>query len=60
MIKTMRRASAFGLAMDARAFGAYRARTWRRETGMKAVDFTALAAALVYAAIAVTTNYIIK
>ena len=60
MIKTMRRASAAGLAMDARAFGAYRARTWRRETGMKAVDFTALAAGLVYAAVAVTTNYIIK
>ena len=65
MIKTMRRASAFGLAMDARAFGAYRARTWhsrtwRRKTGMSAVDFTALAAALVYAAVAVTANYIIK
>jgi energy-coupling factor transport system permease protein len=60
IIKTMRRASAFGLAMDARAFGAYRARTWQHETGMKAVDFTALAAGLVYAAIAVTTNYIIK
>jgi len=60
MIKMMRRASAAGLAMDARAFGAYRARTWRHETGMKAVDFTALTAALVYAAVAVTANYIIK
>ena len=65
IIKAMRRASAFGLAMDARAFGAYRARTWhsrtwQRETGMKAVDFTALAAALVYAAVVVTINYILK
>jgi energy-coupling factor transport system permease protein len=60
IIKTMRRASAAGLAMDARAFGAYRARTWRRKTGMKAADFTALASALVYAAVAVTANYIIK
>jgi energy-coupling factor transporter transmembrane protein EcfT len=65
MIKAMRRASAAGLAMDSRAFGAYRARTWHsgtwpRETGMSAVDFTALAAGLAYAAIAVTTNYIIK
>jgi len=60
MIKTMRRASAAGLAMDARAFGAYRARTWRHAAGMSALDFTALAAGLVYAAIAVTANYIIK
>ena len=60
MIKMMRRASAAGLAMDARAFGAYRARTWRRETEMKAVDFTVLTAGFVYAAIAITANYIIK
>jgi energy-coupling factor transporter transmembrane protein EcfT len=70
MIKAMRRAAAAGLAMDARAFGAYRARTWQsrtwrartwqRETRMSAVDFTAIAAGLAYAAIAVTTNYIIK
>jgi energy-coupling factor transport system permease protein len=65
MIKAMRRASAAGLAMDSRAFGAYRARTWHsgtwpRKIGMKAVDFTALAAGLVYSAIVITTNYILK
>jgi len=70
MIKTMRSASAVGLAMDARAFGAYRARTWRArtwrdrtgtsETKMSAVDFIALTAGAVYAAVAVTANYIIK
>jgi energy-coupling factor transport system permease protein len=60
MIKAMRRASASALAMDARAFGAYRARTWPRETKMAAADFTALAAGAAYAAIAVTANYIIK
>jgi len=70
MIKTMRRASAAGLAMDARAFGAYRARTWhartwrartlRGETGMKAVDFTALAAGILYAAVVITAGHIIK
>jgi len=59
MIKAMRRASAFGLAMDARAFGAYRARTWRRKTRMSAVDFTALAAGAAYAAVVITANYII-
>jgi energy-coupling factor transport system permease protein len=60
MIKAMRRASAASLAMDARAFGAYRARTWPRATKMAAADLTALAAGLAYAAIAVTANYIIK
>jgi energy-coupling factor transporter transmembrane protein EcfT len=60
MIKAIRRASAAGLAMDARAFGAYRSRTWTRETRMSAVDFTALAAGVVYAAAAVTANRCIK
>jgi energy-coupling factor transport system permease protein len=60
MIKAMRRASAAGLAMDARAFGAYRRRTWLHETKMSAVDFTALACGLVYAAVAITANYILK
>jgi energy-coupling factor transporter transmembrane protein EcfT len=65
MIKAMRRAAAAGLAMDARAFGAYRARTWHsrtwpRETGMSAVDFTAIAAGFIYAAIVVTANHIVK
>jgi len=60
MIKAMRRASAAGLAMDARAFGAYRARTWPRKTGMSALDFTAIAAGIVYAAVVITANYIIK
>jgi len=60
MIKAMRRASAAALAMDSRAFGAYRARTWRRKTKMSALDFIAFAAGIAYAAIAVTANYIIK
>jgi energy-coupling factor transport system permease protein len=60
MIKAMRRAAAAGLAMDARAFGAYRSRTWPRETGMSAVDFTAIAAGFVYAAIIVTADYLIQ
>jgi energy-coupling factor transporter transmembrane protein EcfT len=70
MIKAMRRAAATGLAMDARAFGAYRARTWRtstwragtspHETGMSAVDFTVLVAGVVYAAIIITINFIKK
>jgi energy-coupling factor transport system permease protein len=60
MIKAMRRASAVGLAMDARAFGAYRARTWPRETRMSALDFTAIAAGVVYAAVVITADHIIK
>jgi energy-coupling factor transporter transmembrane protein EcfT len=65
MIKAMRRASAAGLAMDSRAFGAYRARTWHSRTwpraaGMSALDFTAIAAGIIYAAVVVTANHIIK
>jgi energy-coupling factor transport system permease protein len=58
MIKAMRTASAAGLAMDARAFGAYKSRTWPRKTRMSAVDFTALAAGFVYAAAVITANNI--
>jgi energy-coupling factor transporter transmembrane protein EcfT len=65
MIKAMRRASAAGMAMDARAFGAYRARTWHsgtwpRKTGMSAVDFAVIASGFAYAAIVVTANHIVK
>jgi energy-coupling factor transporter transmembrane protein EcfT len=60
MIKAMRRAAAAGLAMDARAFGAYKSRTWPRKTRMSAVDFTAFAAGVIYAAAAVTANCHIK
>ena len=59
MIKAMRRASAAGLAMDSRAFGAYRDRTWPHETKMSAADFAALALGLVFAAASVTINKII-
>jgi energy-coupling factor transport system permease protein len=58
MIKAMRRAAAAGLAMDSRAFGAYKVRTWPRENRMSAADFTAIALGLVYAAAVVTANYI--
>jgi energy-coupling factor transport system permease protein len=60
MIKAMRRAAAAGLAMDSRAFGAYCSRTWPRETRMSAVDFTAIAAGVIYAVSAVTAGRIIK
>jgi len=60
VIKAMRRASATGLAMDSRAFGAYRRRTWPRKTGLSAVDYTAIAAGIVYAAAVITANYIVK
>jgi len=65
MIKAMRRAAAAGLAMDSRAFGVYRSRTWHsgtwpRAAGMSALDFTAIAAGIVYAAAAITANHIIR
>jgi len=60
MIKAMRRASATGLAMDSRAFGAYRRRTWPRKTSMSAVDYAVIAAGIAYAAAVITANYMVK
>ena len=60
MIKAMRKAQIISLAMDARAFGAYKTRTWLLETKMTAHDFIAFACAIIYAAIAVTANILIS
>jgi energy-coupling factor transport system permease protein len=60
MIKAMRRAQVLSLAMDARAFGAYRTRIWLRETRFSAIDYLAFAAGILYSAIAVTANYMLK
>ena len=59
MVKAMRQAQLTGLAMDARAFGAYRTRTWLHELKLSAVDYGAFAAGIAWSAIAVTANVIL-
>ena len=57
IINAMRRAQMMGTVMDARGFGAYKTKTWLVTICMKAIDYTALAAGLVYAALAFFLNF---
>ena len=56
LIKAMRKAQIISLAMDARAFGVYRTRTWALEAKMKAGDFFALFLGMVFSAAIVAAN----
>jgi energy-coupling factor transport system permease protein len=60
MIKAMRQAQMTALAMDARAFGAYPARTWLREIKFSALDYGAFAAGTAWAAAVITANILLK
>ena len=57
IIKAMKRASAIGCAMDARAFGAHKTRTWILQTRPAFSDYSAFAAGISFFVIAVTVNY---
>ena len=56
MVKALRQAQLIGLAMDTRAFGAYRTRTWLREIKLSARDYGAFAAGIAWFVTAVTAN----
>jgi len=60
VIKVMRQAQMTALAMDARAFGAYPARTWLREIKLSAVDYGAFAAGIAWSVAAVSANCFLK
>jgi energy-coupling factor transport system permease protein len=60
VIKAMRRSVLIGNAMDARAFGAYKTRTWLTETKMSFGDYAAITLAVFAAAAAVSFNFILK
>ncbi|MCL2763377.1 MAG: energy-coupling factor transporter transmembrane protein EcfT [Treponema sp.] len=57
MFKAMRQAQMAALAMDSRAFGAYRTRTFIRKTKFSALDWRAFAAGIVWSGIVVPANY---
>jgi energy-coupling factor transport system permease protein len=59
MIKALRQAHLIALAMDARAFGAYRRRTWLRDIKMSAADYGAFAAGTAWTVIAVAANQLL-
>ena len=60
VLGAMRKAQSAGTAMDSRAFGAYKNRTWTEKPSMKARDFLLLAACFLSAALALWLNYVIK
>ena len=60
MIKSMRKAQMISLAMDARAFGAHKTRTWLLESRMSPLDYLAFTAGIAYSVIAVAFQLVIK
>ena len=60
MIKALRHAQLAGLAMDSRAFGAYKTRTWLREIQFSVADYRAFAAGSAWTIFALTVNFLLK
>ena len=60
LIKIFRRSSMLGLAMDARAFGAYKKRTWILSTKFAFIDYAAFVSGLLIAGGALTANVFLK
>jgi len=59
MIRAMRKAQIVSLAMDARAFGAHRDRTWLLETRISAGDYMAFACGIAFFAAAIAAQFLI-
>ena len=60
MIRAMRKALMVSLAMDARAFGAFKTRTWLLSTKMSPIDGLTFTAGICFSAAAVAVNCILK
>jgi energy-coupling factor transport system permease protein len=59
VIGAMRRAQMMGIAMDARAFGAYPTKTYLESIKMSSMDYIAFAVVFAYSALALTLNFIL-
>jgi len=59
MIKVMRRSFEIALVMDARAFGAYKTRTWLLTTRMAFADYVLLVLGAVYCAVVIVSDRIL-
>jgi energy-coupling factor transport system permease protein len=57
IICALRRARMLGTAMDARAFGAFKTRTWLEHISFSRLDFCAFAAGLVFGVTALALNF---
>ncbi len=59
VIGAMRRAQLIAVAMDSRAFGATKNRTYVQDIQMRAIDWTFIAFSVLYTALVVAANYLI-
>lgn len=59
VIGAMRRAQLIAVAMDSRAFGAPRARTYIQDIQMRAVDWAFIAFSVAYVVLAIAANYLL-
>ena len=60
VLGAMRRAQFTGIAMDARAFGAYKTRSWLSQIKIKRQDYLSFSASVVFAALMLAFNFILK
>jgi energy-coupling factor transporter transmembrane protein EcfT len=56
----MRKAQLAGTAMDARAFGVYKTRTWLEKPSMKVHDYLIVTLCFVFAALTLWLNFLLK
>jgi energy-coupling factor transport system permease protein len=57
MLSAMRKARLAGIAMDSRAFGVYRTRTWLDKPAIKMRDFISIVSCVIFTAAVLLVNY---
>jgi energy-coupling factor transport system permease protein len=60
VLGAMRKAQMAGLAMDSRAFGVYKTRTWLEKPSIKARDYLAVTAGFIFSGLTLWLNYLLK
>ena len=60
VLSAMRKAQLAGIAMDSRAFGVYKTRTWIDKSSMNMRDYLSLAICSLFAALTLWINYVLK
>lgn len=60
VLGAMRKAQAASVAMDSRAFGAFKTRTWLEKPVMKVHDYLSVAGFLIFSFLAIFVNYFLK
>jgi energy-coupling factor transport system permease protein len=60
VIGAMRKAQMMGVAMDARAFGAYKTKTYLETIKMRPADYVCFVVVILFSALVITLNFILK